>query len=231
MKAVLLAAGTGERLGGISRALPKPMICLDGKPILEHNLELCRAHGVRELFINVHHLSEAITNHFGDGSKWGVSITYAYEPVLLGTAGGVKNLADHLGASPFFVVYGDNWTHCDLSALLRMHGQRSADLSLAVFATDAPGAGGLVAMETDGRITGFVERRTRATAGPGLINAGVYVLESSMVSLIDNGFSDFGHDVIPKLIQAGRRVFGFVMDHEVRAVDTPALYEKWADRR
>jgi NDP-sugar pyrophosphorylase family protein len=231
MKAVLLAAGAGERLGELSKELPKPMIRMDGKPILEHNVEMCRTHGVRELFINLHHLPEAITSYFGDGARWGVSISYAYEPVLLGTAGAVKNFATHLAGEPFFVVYGDNRSRCDLSALWRSHGERAADMSIAVFATESVGAGGVVEMEDDGRIRGFVEQRVRQDGGPGLVNAGIYVLESKMVDLVGAGFSDFGHDVIPALIRNGRRVFGVLIDHEVRAVDTPALYEKWADRK
>ena len=229
MKAVILAAGEGERLGEVTKKVPKPMIRMEGKPILEHNVELCRAHGVTELFINLHHLPETITSYFGDGSRWGVSITYAYEPALLGTAGAVRNFAATLAGSRFFVLYGDNRSDCDLATLLRTHQERSAEMSIAVFEAKAVGAGGVVEAEPDGRITRFVEQRVREGGGPGLVNAGVYVLESTALDAIGPGFSDFGHDVIPSMIRTGRRVFAVVMEHEVRAVDTPALYQKWAD--
>ena len=87
MKAVVLAAGRGQRLGELTKTLPKPMIEINGKPVLEHNLEMCRKAGVHDIYMNLHHLPDIIRNYFGDGSKYGVHITYNYEPDLLGTAG------------------------------------------------------------------------------------------------------------------------------------------------
>ena len=83
MKAVILAAGKGERLAVVTQSIPKPMIVFHGKPILEHNVELCRKFGVTEIFINTHHLPDAIRSYFGDGSQWGVHIEYSFEPELL----------------------------------------------------------------------------------------------------------------------------------------------------
>ena len=96
MKAVLLAAGKGERLGKLTQGIPKPMIPTDGKPILEWNIELCRKYGITELFINLFHLPHIIKEYFGDGSRFGVSIKYSEEAELLGTAGGVKQFSDML---------------------------------------------------------------------------------------------------------------------------------------
>jgi len=86
MRAVLLAAGMGERLREIVQTIPKPMIMYDGKPILQHNIELCRQYGVKEIYINTHHLAENIMEYFGDGARFGVKIYYSYEPELLGTS-------------------------------------------------------------------------------------------------------------------------------------------------
>ncbi len=92
MNALLLAAGEGTRLRPLTEKLPKPMIPIAGKPILQHNVELLARHGIREIAINLHHCPEVVRSHFGDGSRFGVSITYSYEPELLGTAGAVKKL-------------------------------------------------------------------------------------------------------------------------------------------
>ena len=85
------------------------MIKVDGKPILEHNILMCRNNGIKEVFINVHHLSEVIKNYFGNGNKFGVKINYSYEKKLLGTAGTIRSLYRHLKEDPFFVLYGDNY--------------------------------------------------------------------------------------------------------------------------
>jgi mannose-1-phosphate guanylyltransferase / phosphomannomutase len=110
LKAVILAAGKGDRLKNVTSQIPKPMIEFRGKPILEHNINLCKRYGVSELCINTHHLHQKIREYFGDGSKFGVSINYSYESELLGTSGAVKNFSKFLGNEPFFVIYGDNYS-------------------------------------------------------------------------------------------------------------------------
>ena len=95
MKTIILAAGKGERLKGIVDTVPKPMVRIAGKPILQHNIELCRKHGITDLYINLHHLPDRIVDYFGNGEKFGVTITYSYEETLLGTAGAVRRIADH----------------------------------------------------------------------------------------------------------------------------------------
>src|SRR3972149_10195068 len=93
MNAIILAAGKGERLKEITNSIPKPMITYKGKPILQYNIELCRKYGITNIYINLHHLPEVITDYFGSGEKFGVNIRYSYEKELLGTAGAVKKIA------------------------------------------------------------------------------------------------------------------------------------------
>ena len=95
MKAVILAAGSGERLKQVTSHLPKPMIEYKGKPLLQHNIELCKRHGVDEIFINTHHLHEIIKNYFSDGKRFGVKLTYSVEESLLGTSGAVNSFRSH----------------------------------------------------------------------------------------------------------------------------------------
>ena len=130
MKAVVLAAGRGQRLGNITVDLPKPMIEIHGKPVLEHNLEMCREADIHEIYINLHHLPDLIRNYFGDGSKYGVNITYNYEPDLLGTAGALLPFQNNLKDNPFFVIYGDNYLDFDLMDLKLFHKKMNADISI-----------------------------------------------------------------------------------------------------
>ncbi|MFI5360592.1 MAG: NDP-sugar synthase [Elusimicrobiota bacterium] len=228
MNAVLLAAGKGERLGVYTRKTPKPMLRIGGKPILEHNVEWCRDNGFTRLFINLHHRPDVIIKHFGDGSRFGVSIAYKRERSLLGTSGAVKNFADKLDGEPFLVVYGDNWVDYDLAAMMARHRRSGADMSVAVFRLADARLSGLVTMNRAGRILSFVEKPQSKKPVPGWVNAAVYVMNPALLDEIPRGFSDFGRDVIPRLLKEGRLVQGIRMPHKVKAVDTPALYRKWA---
>ena len=109
MKAVLLAAGKGTRLKPLTDNIPKVMIQINGKAILEYHIEQLAETGIIDIYINLHYLSEKIKNHFEDGRKWGVKINYSYEPEILGTAGALKKLSRELRTDPFLVVYGDNF--------------------------------------------------------------------------------------------------------------------------
>ncbi len=93
MKAVILAAGKGERLSEITQKIPKPMIEFKGKPLLQHNIELCKKFGIEDIYINLHHLPDKIRDYFGNGERFGVNIKYSYEKELLGTAGAVRRIA------------------------------------------------------------------------------------------------------------------------------------------
>jgi NDP-sugar pyrophosphorylase family protein len=127
MKAMVLCAGYGTRLGQLASELPKPMLPLGDRPMLEHILCHLARHGFDEIAINLHFRPEAITSHFGDGSRWGIRLSYSHESELLGTAGGLKKIAGFLaGSGPFLVQYGDVVTDEDFTAMLRFHQQRQA---------------------------------------------------------------------------------------------------------
>lgn len=226
--AVLLAAGKGERLGAITRALPKPLIRIGGEPILEHNIKLCRRHGFTRLLINLHHLPEAIRAHCGDGSRWGVSIEYFHEPELLGTAGAVRNMRPRLGARPFLVLYGDNFIDYDLRDVMSRHAASGADMSLVVFKLKDLRLSGVARMDEEGRLKAFVEKPRATARGGAWVSAGVYALERRVADAIGPGPCDFGRDVIPALIRDGYRLHGIKADRGVKAVDTPERYRRFA---
>ena len=136
MKAFVLAAGKGSRLGELSEHLPKPMIRIGGVPVIERNLRWLARHGVREVAINLHHLGEVIENHVGDGSQYGLSVVWSREQTLLGTAGGVKKMASFLESAPFLVVYGDNLFDFDLQKLIAAHERNHVIATLALFSID-----------------------------------------------------------------------------------------------
>ncbi len=225
MKAVVLAAGKGTRLQALASGVPKPLLAVGGRPVIDRNLSLLATTGVREVFMNLHHCADALRAYCGTGERWGLRITYAFEPQLLGTAGAVKNFGRHLADAPFFVVYGDNYLECKLTALWKFHHAHHAIATIALFEKDDVTGSGVVQIDGAGRIVRLVEK-PHAPEGLGrLVNGGLYVLSPAILSLIpDTVPCDFGYDVFPALVAAGRPVFGMVTAGAVWAIDTPELY-------
>jgi len=217
---MLLAAGEGRRLGSITLDRPKPMLEISGRPILEHNLRFLARHGIRELIVNLHHCPEAITQYFGDGSAWGVEISYSYEPALLGTAGAVRNVSQHFNQT-FVVMYGDNLTTCDLGRVIDLHRRKNAVATVALFHRENATASGIAEIDDDDRILRFLEKPRIEEIFSRWVNAGILVLEPAVLDFIPEGrASDFGRDVLPALLAAGQSVYGYRMTEELWWVDS-----------
>ncbi len=203
------------------------MLPVGGQPVIHHVLDLLARSGVEEVFMNLHHRAEVLSEYCQDGARWRLRITYAFEPELLGTAGAVKNFEKHLGSGPFFVVYGDNYLDCDLLALCEFHNARRALATIAVFEKDDVSASGVVDLDANGRVRRLVEKPLPSEVFSRLINGGLYVLSPAILSFIPaDRPSDFARDVFPTLVAAGHAIYGRVMEGTVWGIDTPALYEQ-----
>ncbi len=223
MKAVILAAGKGSRLGKLTKHTPKPMIKINGKPILEHNILMCKRAGIKDIFINLHYLPQKIKDYFDNGSRFGVNIYYHYEPEILGTVGATLSFIDKLNDNPFFVIYGDNYTEFDLSTFWRFHVQALSEFTIALHWRKDISQSGVAELAKDGRILRFVEKPQSGTIDSHWVNAGIYLIEPVILNEIKIGNYDFGHDVIPNLIARGFNVYGYKMKKNVIAIDTPEL--------
>jgi predicted dehydrogenase len=221
-KALVLAAGRGSRLGISTGQVPKPMLRVRGKRLLERHIEQLAEAGVGEIWINLHYQAGIIRDYFGSGERWGIRIRYSYEPVLLGTAGALKNLEREFSGGDFFIVYGDNLASCEYRALARAHLPGTL-LTMAVNHNDEVAASGIVDLAPDGRIVRFLEKPAPAEQFSHWVNAGIFAASPSLLPLLPAGVSDFGRDVIPKLLAEGRMVRGFVLPVAVEGVDTPEM--------
>jgi NDP-sugar pyrophosphorylase family protein len=230
-KALLLAAGMGSRLRSITGDLPKPLAPFAGAPIITHNLQWLAASGVRDVWINLHYQAGMIREAIGDGSAFGLTTHYVYEPELLGTAGALANIAQVVD-DDFLVVYSDNIIRCDLSALKRAGAQAKAECTVALFDQDRHShtgiAGGRVLIDGSGAITGFTEGApANESGGSSLVNAGVYALQPSILDLIPTGgLVDFGRDVFPAMLATGRRLQAYVIEDGgfCLGLDTPKAF-------
>ena len=214
MKALILAAGKGTRVGNLTQNLPKPMLPVQGKPLLERLVTWLRGYGIEQIAMNLHYCPEVITHYFGDGSQFGVTITYSYEPQLLGTAGAAKQLQTFLN-EPFVVVYGDVFTNLDLAHYLDFHqrqkarAQASTVATLALYRVPNPTECGLVELDQQGRVTRFVEKPPPDQVFTELANAGIMVCEPKILDFVPPAAEyDFGRHVFPALLAAGYALWG-----------------------
>lgn len=224
MKALLLAAGRGTRLGELTEHTPKPMVKVGGRHVLEHNLRWLGSHGIRDVAINTHHLGDVIEDRFGDGSQLDLSICYSRETELLGTAGALKPVHDFLSDGPFMVVHADNLFDFDLRKLFDAHAGSAAVATLALYSLDTHQhtgeAGSRVEMDRSGRILRFVDD----AVDPGLrmVDAGCYVMEPSLLQHIPDGEPfDFERDLFPMILSHQGILCGHVIDGSCLVVDTP----------
>jgi NDP-sugar pyrophosphorylase family protein len=227
-RAVILAAGRSRRLESLNLEMPKPLIEVAGKPLLGHHLEACAAQGIEEVFINLHYHPQQIRDFAGDGSQWGIRIQYHLEPELSGTSGGVKGFSKYLQGEPFLVIYGDNYCTFSWDEIIQSHfnSRLNPDMSMVLFELDDVSGSGVAICDEDQMIVSFIEKPEPGEMSSHWVNAGVYLLEPHLLELIPEGPSDFGHDVIPRYLDAGKRLLGVKTRGRVYAVDTPELLRR-----
>jgi mannose-1-phosphate guanylyltransferase/mannose-1-phosphate guanylyltransferase/phosphomannomutase len=222
---MILAAGLGTRLRPITYAMPKPMVPVLNRPVMEHGARLLVRHGFDEAIANLHWFPETIEGRFGDGSGLGLKLTYSFEERLLGTAGGVRNAADFLGDS-FLVLAGDALTDIDLGAMREFHESHDGLVTMATKRVADTDQFGVVIAGADGRIQGFQEKPDPAEALSDLANTCIYMFRAEVFDYFpapgtsnDAGpddppeFADWAKDVFPALLEADVPFYS----HEIEA--------------
>ena len=222
---MVLAAGLGTRLRPITAAMPKPMVPVLNRPVMEHIVELLARHGFVETIANLHWFPELVEAHFGDGSRFGVELTYSRERRLLGTSGGVRNAAEFLGES-FLVISGDALTDIDLGAMRDFHQSHQGIATLATKRVTDTTQFGVAITGADQRIGGFQEKPDPAEALSDLANCGIYMFRSEIFDFFPEpgasraaaptdapGFADWAMDVFPALLESDVPFYS----HEIEA--------------
>ncbi|WP_448525993.1 sugar phosphate nucleotidyltransferase [Parathermosynechococcus lividus] len=213
MRVVLMAGGSGTRLRPLTCDLPKPMVPVVNRPIAEHILNLLRSHGLDDVVITLHYLPDVVRDYFGDGSEFGVHLSYVVEEEQpLGTAGSVKNIA-HLLADPFLVVSGDSITDVNLSEAIRFHHQHCAPVTLILARVSNPKEFGIVFTDEEGRIRRFLEKPSAGEVFTDTVNTGMYLLSPTVMDYLSGGTErDFSRDLFPLLLQADVPMYGYITD-------------------
>ncbi|MCY7278454.1 MAG: NDP-sugar synthase [Phormidesmis sp. CAN_BIN44] len=228
MKAMILAAGKGTRIRPITYTIPKPMIPILQKPVMEFLLELLRQHGFDEIMVNVSHLAYEIESYFRDGQRFGVQIGYSFEGKIVdgelvgeavGSAGGMKKIQDF---SPFFddtfvVLCGDALIDLDLSAAVKWHREKGsiATVIMKTVPREEVSSYGVVVTDEEGKIKAFQEKPSVEEALSTTINTGIYIFEPEILDYIPSGQEyDIGSQLFPKLVEMNAPFYGLPMDFE-----------------
>lgn len=218
--AAIVAGGRGLRMRPATDALPKPMLSVRGKPLLEHQLGWLKASGLTRVHMCLGYKAEAVTDYFGDGSKWGVNLAYHVEKEPRGTAGCLKDAGL---TRTTLVVYGDLFVELDAAKLLDFHARHRAEATLVLRRTDHPHDSDLA--QLDGWRVKSVSRGGEGNLGL----AAVWVIEPELLDLAPRTSpSDFGRDLFPKALASGRPLAGYVTAEKVVDLGTPERLERFS---
>ena len=228
MKAMILAAGKGTRVRHITQTIPKPLIPILQKPVMEFLLELLRKHGFDQVMVNVSHLAEEIESYFRDGQRFGVQIAYSFEGKIvdgdlvgeaLGSAGGLRRIQDF---NPFFddtfiVLCGDALIDLDLTAAVKWHKEKGAIATVITksVSKEVVSSYGVVVTDEEGKIKTFQEKPSIEEALSTNINTGIYIFEPEVINYIPpNQKYDIGSELFPKLVSENTPFYAVNMDFE-----------------
>ncbi|MBI4142136.1 nucleotidyltransferase family protein [Candidatus Woesearchaeota archaeon] len=228
-KAFVLAGGKGTRLAPLTKELPKPLIPLHDKPLLEHVIDLFKKYGINDMIISIGYKGDKIKQYFGDGKKFGINISYVEEQEPLGTAGPLK-LAEKFLTETFVMCNADELKNINLVDMFVAHKENKAKATLALTTVENPSDYGVARMDGN-KITEFVEKPKDPNVG-NLISAGLYILEPEIIKLVLNGPCSIERDVFPKIAAEGK-LFGYPFSGQWFDTGTLQRYEKaineWKD--
>lgn len=219
MRAIVMAGGYGKRLQRLTKEMPKPMLPVGDRPLLERLIEQLREVGITRVNLVTHYKADVIAKHFGDGSNFGVTIQYVEEDQPLGTAGGLSRV--EVSHEPLLIVNGDILTSVDFRAMLHFHREHAGDMTVAVQAQDLQVPYGVI--ETDGvLVTGVTEKPVVRC----WINAGIYLLNPEMCRYVPANESFDMPDLIRRLMAEGKRVVSFPIREYWKDIGHPEAYEQ-----
>jgi len=235
IKAVIMAGGFGTRLRPLTLNVPKPMVAVGNSPIMLHIVDLLKQYGIRDLISLLYYQPEYVSNYFGDGSDFGINMSYVSAVADYGTAGSVKNASDYLDDT-FVIISGDVVTDFDLGKAIEFHRSKKSKATLILTKVDNPLQYGIVIRNSEGQIENFLEKPTWGQVFSDTINTGIYILEPEVLELIPKEEEfDFGKDLFPLMLKEDIPLYGYVSKgywkdvgnlYEYQNVQLDILYKK-----
>ena len=221
--AVIMAGGKGSRLLSITNdEIPKPMVPVDGKPLLEYQVEKLKTYGIKKIVMIVGHLGEKIVDHFKDGKDFGVEIDYIFEKEPLGTAGAFYYLKDKIDAKDFMLVFGDIFFDMDFDRMENFHFKNSALTTLLAHPNGHPYDSDLIQTDDSGRVIGFDSKHNvRDYWYDNMVNAGIYIINKELLDLVKEPVkTDFEKDILANQVKLGANIYAYHTPEYVKDVGT-----------
>jgi len=224
IKAFILAGGKGAHLRPLALHIPKPIVPLANIPFLFFQIEQIKKAGITEIILGLSYQPRKITDIFGDGINYGVTMRYTYEDFPRGTAGALK-AAENLIDDMTLVLNGDVLTDTDLREVIQFHQGQKADATIVTKRVMNPSGYGLVEAGPDGRVVRFVEKPPEDEVTGDTINAGIYVLERSVLDCVSReGPQSFEREVFPSMLAAGARIYSYTTRSYWQDIGSPQKY-------
>jgi len=221
-QAVILAGGKGTRIKEVSQGLPKPMIPILGKPLLQHLIEQCVTHNIFNIKLLVSYKKEVIKDFFGDGSRYGVSIQYIVEDIPRGTAGALIDALPEL-EEQFLVIYGDTFFDIDLGYFWKFHKERKGDASIFLHPNDHPYDSDLVEVDSSLRVQKIHPYPHDNQWRQNLVNAAVYIFNKDALQNINfvSRRPDIAKELFPVMLKSGKKLYGYISTEYIKDMGTP----------
>lgn len=228
MKAVILTAGLGTRMRKAYPDTPKSLLPIRGKPLIQDQIDHLKKFGITDFYVNLHFLPDKIKDFLGNGSRFGVRVTYHFEQKILGTAGALNNFKGYLDRT-FIVLYGDIFTRVDFNKFLQSHKSKNAQVSLLIHETDHPEDSDLVEIDDDNQIKNiYISPHSQPILHATLSSAAVYILEPDILQFLPRKHADFMKDFFPQLLKRGIPIYGYLSNDFTKDIGTPERYRKLA---
>lgn len=225
MKAVVMAGGFGTRIQPLTNSRPKPMLPIINKPMMEHTMMTLKDLGITEFIVLLYFKPEVIQDYFGDGSNFGIKITYVVPDDDYGTAGAVKLAEKYIGDDNFIIISGDLVTDFDFQKIFDYHAQKKSKLTITLTSVDNPLEFGVVIANEDGKIEKFLEKPSWGEVFSDTINTGIYIIEPEILNYIPNNENfDFAKDLFPRLMREGIDLTAGYAEGYWRDVGNPESY-------
>lgn len=230
MKVVVIAGGQGTRIASVNSEIPKAMIPINDKPILEYEVKMAKRYGYTKFIFIIGYMGKQIEDYFGNGEKWEISIEYFKEEKPLGTAGALGYLKDKL-TEDFFVFYGDTVMDFDMSYMLEYHRANHADATLFLHPNDHPYDSDIVDLDTDGKVRKFFNKpHEDGFVSRNIVNAALFIFSPKILDKIKIGIkSHIEKDVLPACLDSGINLYGYVSFEYIKDMGTPDRYYSVCD--
>lgn len=221
---MILAAGRGERLRPLTDNLPKPLVRVAGRCLIDYAIDACRNAGIHDIIVNLHHFGDQIREHLGDGTSSGVTVDYSEETTLQGSGGGIREARPMLGDTTFVTLNADTIIDIDLAPVIRAHRRTGASATLVLRKDPQMEKFGLIQLEEDGRVGAFLS--TRRPGAPVSLEpymyTGVQILEPEVFDYMpETGPFSITEVTYPQMLAADRPLFGYPFTGPWITVGTP----------